>query len=336
MAEYRQIEKDAALARRFQNVFVAEPSVQDTISILRGIKDRYEVHHGGIRISDAALVAAASYSNRYITDRFLPDKAIDLVDEAASAMRIQQESKPDSIQELDRQIMTIRIELESLKKETDITSVDRKDKLEDTLKSKQSEIAKLTEIWDTKKLEIEAIKTAKSKLEEAKIELDQAQRVNDFEKASRITYSTIPELLEKLPKENSEAPGSTPRSEMTINDCVTADDIAAVVSKTTGIPLKKLQSGEIEKLVQMEDTLRQSVRGQDEALSAVANAVRMQRAGLSGETRPVASFMFLGPTGVGKTYASSLRHLHRQSFGLLSVGNCVRSLQVSCSQLRLQ
>ncbi|MCJ1471039.1 chaperone ATPase hsp78 [Pseudocyphellaria aurata] len=301
MAEYRQIEKDAALARRFQNVFVAEPSVQDTVSILRGIKDRYEVHHGGIRISDAALIAAASYSNRYITERFLPDKAIDLVDEAASAMRIQQESKPDAIQELDRQIMTIRIELESLKKETDVASVERKDKLEDTLKSKQSEIAKLTETWETKKLEIGVIKTAKSKLEEAKIELDQAQRENDFEKASRITYSTIPELIEKLPKENSEAPASAPRSEMTINDCVTADDIAAVVSKTTGIPLQKLQSGEIEKLVRMEDTLRQSVRGQDEALSAVANAVRMQRAGLSGETRPVASFMFLGPTGVGKT-----------------------------------
>lgn len=301
LTEYRQIEKDAALARRFQNVLVAEPSVQDTISILRGIKDRYEVHHGGIRISDAALVAAASYSNRYITDRFLPDKAIDLVDEAASALRIQQESKPDAIQELDRQIMTIQIELESLKKETDVASKERKEKLEDTLKSKQSEIANLTEIWNRKKLEIDAIKTAKSKLEGAKIELDQAQRENDFEKASRITYSTIPELLGKLPKEDSQASGSTQNGEMTIHDSVTADDIVAVVSKTTGIPLKRLQSGEIEKLVRMEDNLRQSVRGQDEALSAVANAVRMQRAGLSGETRPIASFMFLGPTGVGKT-----------------------------------
>lgn len=309
MTEYRQIEKDAALARRFQNVLVAEPSVQDTISILRGIKDRYEVHHGGIRISDAALVAAASYSNRYITDRFLPDKAIDLVDEAASALRIQQESKPDAIQELDRQIMTIQIELESLKKETDVASKERKEKLEDTLKSKQSEIANLTEIWNRKKLEIDAIKTAKSKLEGAKIELDQAQRESNFEKASRITYSTIPELLGKLPKEDSQASGSAQNGEMTIHDSVTADDIVAVVSKTTGIPLKKLQSGEIEKLVRMEDSLRQSVRGQDEALSAVANAVRMQRAGLSGETRPIASFMFLGPTGVGKTYSSSICHL---------------------------
>lgn len=309
MTEYRQIEKDAALARRFQNVLVAEPSVQDTISILRGIKDRYEVHHGGIRISDAALVAAASYSNRYITDRFLPDKAIDLVDEAASALRIQQESKPDAIQELDRQIMTIQIELESLKKETDVASKERKEKLEDTLKSKQSEIANLTKIWNRKKLEIDAIKTAKSKLEGAKIELDQAQRESNFEKASRITYSTIPELLGKLPKEDSQASGSAQNGEMTIHDSVTADDIVAVVSKTTGIPLKKLQSGEIEKLVRMEDSLRQSVRGQDEALSAVANAVRMQRAGLSGETRPIASFMFLGPTGVGKTYSSSICHL---------------------------
>ena len=310
MNEYRQIEKDAALARRFQNVLVTEPSVQDTISILSGIKDRYEVHHGGIRISDAALVAAASYSHRYITNRFLPDKAIDLVDEAASALRIQQESKPDAIQELDRQIMTIKIESDYLKKEPDVTSMERMEILGDNLTSKQSKIAKLTEIWNKKKLEIDAIKTAKSKLEEAKIELDLAQRENDFEKASRITYSTIPELLEKLPKEHSEAPCSNQNSEMT----VTADDIAAVVSKTTGIPLQRLQLGEIEKLVHMEDSLRQSIRGQDEALSAVANAVRMQRAGLSGETRPIASFMFLGPTGVGKTYSSPLCHLQRQSF----------------------
>lgn len=334
--EYRKIEKDAALARRFQNVLVAEPSVQDTVSILRGIKDRYEVHHGGIRISDAALVAAASYSNRYITDRFLPDKAIDLVDEAASALRIQQESKPDAIQELGRQIMTIQIELESLKKETDIASIERKVKLKDTLTSKESEFAKLTEIWNKKKLDIDAIKTTKSKLEGARIELDQAQRENNFEKASRITYSTIPELLEKLPKEDFEHPDGAQRDEMTIHDSVTADDIAAVVSKTTGIPLKKLQTGEIEKLVQMEDSLRQSIRGQDEALSAVSNAVRMQRAGLSGETRPIASFMFLGPTGVGKTYASSLCHHQRLRFGLLVLGNSVRSLQASCSQPRLR
>ncbi len=301
MNEYRQIEKDAALARRFQAIQVPEPSVQDTISILRGIKERYEVHHGGIRISDAAIVAAATLSSRYITDRFLPDKAIDLVDEAASALRLQHESKPDAIQELDRELMTIQIELESLRKETDGASKERRVKIEETLKSKQSELAKLTEIWDRKKMEIEAIKAAKSKLDKARVELEQAQREGDFEKASRITYSKIPELLEKLPKDDSQIAGSKKNSDLMVHDFVTVDDIAAVVSKMTGIPLKKLQSGEIEKLVHMEDTLRQSVRGQDEALSSVANAVRMQRAGLAGENRPLATFMFLGPTGVGKT-----------------------------------
>lgn len=299
--EYRQIEKDAALARRFQAIHVPEPSVQDTISILRGIKDRYEVHHGGIRISDAALVAAATYSNRYITDRFLPDKAIDLVDEAASALRLQQESKPDTIQELDREIMTIQIELESLRKETDIASCERREQLEEFLKSKQNELAKLSEVWDKKKDEIKAIKAAKALLDKARIELHQAQREGDFEKASRITYSTIPDLLAKLPKEDSGSSSNIKTNELRGHDSVTVDDIAAVVSKTTGIPLNKLQSGEIEKLVHIEETLRQSVRGQDEALSAVANAVRMQRAGLSGQNRPLASFMFLGPTGVGKT-----------------------------------
>ncbi|KAK0875389.1 chaperone ATPase hsp78 [Friedmanniomyces endolithicus] len=217
LSEYRIIEKDAALARRFQPIQVGEPTVQDTISILRGIKERYEVHHG-VRLTDSALVAAATYSNRYITDRFLPDKAIDLVDEAASALRLQQESKPDAIQELDRQIMTIQIELESLRKETDIASKERREQLERNLTLKQDEAGLLTE-----------------------------------------------------------------------------------KAKATGIPVTKLMAGEIQKLVHMEDTLRQTIRGQDEALTAVANAVRLQRAGLSGENRPLASFMFLGPTGVGKT-----------------------------------
>lgn len=299
--EYRQIEKDAALARRFQAIHVPEPSVQDTISILRGIKDRYEIHHGGIRISDAALVAAAAYSNRYITDRFLPDKAIDLVDEAASALRLQQESKPDAIQQLDREIMTVQIELQSLRKETDIASRERREHLEETLKSKQNDLLKLSEVWNNKKDQIEAIKATKSLLDKARIELYQAQREGDFEKASRITYSAIPELLAKLPKEGSGSSNNTNTDELMGHDSVTVDDIAAVVSKTTGIPLNKLQSGEIEKLVHIEETLRQYVRGQDEALSAIANAVRMQRAGLSGQNRPLASFMFLGPTGVGKT-----------------------------------
>lgn len=300
--EYRQIEKDVALARRFQPILVGEPTVQDTVSILRGIKDRYEVHHG-VRITDGALVAAAAYSNRYITDRFLPDKAIDLVDEAASALRLQQESKPDAIQELDRQIMTIQIELESLRKETDIASKERKEKLEQSLTLKQDKAGELTEKWEKERAEIEAIKKAKENLEQARMELDQAQREGNFAKASELRYATIPEYEQKLrPQENNEQGASASDSaDNLIHDSVTADDIAGVVARTTGIPVTKLMSGEVEKLVHMEDTLRTSIRGQDEALTAVANAVRMQRAGLSGENRPLASFMFLGPTGVGKT-----------------------------------
>lgn len=302
LAEYRLIEKDVALARRFQPILVGEPTVQDTVSILRGIKDRYEVHHG-VRITDGALVAAAAYSNRYITDRFLPDKAIDLVDEAASALRLQQESKPDAIQELDRQIMTIQIELESLRKETDIASKERKEALERSLTLKQDKAGELTAKWERERAEIEDIKKAKEDLEQARMELDRAQREGNFAKASELRYATIPAFEQKLkPQEQGEegATGSD-STESLIHDSVTADDIAGVVARTTGIPVTKLMSGEVEKLVHMEDTLRTSIRGQDDALTAVANAVRMQRAGLSGENRPLASFMFLGPTGVGKT-----------------------------------
>ncbi|KAL3473320.1 P-loop containing nucleoside triphosphate hydrolase protein [Aspergillus californicus] len=295
--EYRLIEKDVALARRFQPIQVGEPSVAATISILRGIKDKYEVHHG-VRITDGALVAAATYSNRYITDRFLPDKAIDLVDEAASALRLQQESKPDVIRELDRDITTIQIELESLRKETDISSLERREKLQNDLKVKQEETRKLTEVWEKEKSEIENLKRTKEELERARFELEQAQREGDFGKAGELRYSKIPQLEEKLPKEGEQPAGSEANL---IHDSVTPDDIGAVVSRTTGIPVSKLMAGEVEKLIHMEDTLRKSVRGQDEALSAVADAVRMQRAGLSGENRPLASFMFLGPTGVGKT-----------------------------------
>lgn len=294
--EYRLIEKDVALARRFQPIQVSEPSVASTISILRGIKNKYEVHHG-VRITDAAIVAAATYSNRYITDRFLPDKAIDLVDEAASALRLQQESKPDSIQELDREITTIQIELESLRKETDVTSKERRAKLEEMLKAKQEEVKKLMEVWNKEKEEIEGIKRTKEELEKSRFELEKAQREGNFGRAGELRYSVIPSLEAKLPQEGAE----NENKDTLIHDSVTADDIANVVSRTTGIPVSKLMSGEVEKLIHMEDTLRQSVRGQDEALSAVANAVRMQRAGLSGENKPLASFMFLGPTGVGKT-----------------------------------
>lgn len=300
--EYRIIEKDAALARRFQPIIVGEPSIQDTVSILRGIKERYEVHHG-VRITDGALVAAVNLSTRYLSDRFLPDKAIDLIDEAASGQRLQQESKPDAIQELDRQIMTIQIELESLRKETDITSVERKTKLEESLRLKENEAAKLTEIWNKEKSEIEAIKNAKQELEKARVQLGQAQREGDYGKASELRYATIPKLQERLPKEQSESSNASigEYGDILIHDSVTTADIEAVVSRQTGIPVTKLISGEIEKLVHMEDTLRMSIRGQDEALAAVANSVRTQRAGLSGDNRPIASFMFLGPTGVGKT-----------------------------------
>lgn len=293
--EYRQIEKDVALARRFQPILVGEPSVQDTISILRGIKERYEVHHG-VRITDGALVAASTYSNRFITDRFLPDKAIDLVDEAASSLRLQQESKPDPIQELDRQIMTIQIELESLRKETDVTSQERREKLEKTLNDKQTEVKELTDRWEKERAEIEGIKSVQTDLERARIELEQAQREGNFAKASELQYAAIPALEARMPKD-----GEGRAADTLLHDSVTADDIANVVSRATGIPVTKLMAGEVEKLINMEATLRQSVKGQDEALAAVANAVRQQRAGLSGENRPLASFMFLGPTGVGKT-----------------------------------
>lgn len=294
--EYRLIEKDVALARRFQPILVNEPTVEDTISILRGIKDKYEVHHG-VRITDGALVAAATHSNRYITDRFLPDKAIDLMDEAASSLRLQQESKPEDIMRLDQKIMTIQIELESLRKEKDVASKERREKLEDDLKKLQDEVAVLSERWEKERGELEDIKKTQADLEKAKIELEMAQREGSFGRASELRYSVIPSLEQKLPKE-----GEQPKTEGTLlHDSVTADDIAQVVARITGIPVSKLTSGHIEKLVHMEDTLRQAVKGQDEALRAVANAVRMQRAGLSGDNRPLASFFFLGPTGVGKT-----------------------------------
>ncbi|KAI1368037.1 P-loop containing nucleoside triphosphate hydrolase protein [Xylaria arbuscula] len=299
LAEYRLIEKDVALARRFQPILVNEPSVEDTISILRGIKEKYEVHHG-VRITDGALVAAATYSNRYITDRFLPDKAIDLMDEAASSLRLQQESKPEDIMKLDQKIMTIQIELESLRKEKDVASRERREKLESDLKKLQEEDKALTERWEKERGQIEELKKIQSDLDKARIELEHAQRSGNFARASELRFGVIPTLESKLPKDGEtslEAQGP----DTLIHDSVTADDIAAVVSRITGIPISKLTSGHVEKLIHMEDTLRQSVRGQDEALKAVADAVRMQRAGLSGDNRPLATFFFLGPTGVGKT-----------------------------------
>lgn len=296
--EYRQIEKDVALARRFQPIIVSEPSVEDTISILRGIKDKYEVHHG-VRITDGALVAAATLSNRYVTDRFLPDKAIDLMDEAASHLKLQHESKPEDIMRLDHKIMTIQIELESLRKENDVASKERREKLEKDLKKNYDEISELNARWDKERAEIESVKKIQEDLDKAKFELEQAQREGNFGRASELRFGVIPDLEQKLPKD-----GDAKQSEdegALVHDAVTADDIGNVVSRITGIPVSKLTSGHIEKLVHMEDTLSEAVKGQDEAIKAVSNAVRLQRAGLSGENRPLASFFFLGPTGVGKT-----------------------------------
>lgn len=297
--EYRKyVEKDAALARRFSLVLVSEPTVQDTISILRGLKERYEVHHG-VRIADSALVTAALYSNRYITDRFLPDKAIDLVDEACSTLRLQHESKPDAIAQLDRQIMTIQIELESLRKEEDSLSEDRRKKLEEELKIKESELKEFTDQWESEKAAIDNVKSAKANLEQARFDLESAQREGNYGKASELQYSTIPKLeaeLQELTKSEDVI-----KSTSLLHDSVTADDIAAVISKMTGIPLNNLMKGEKDKLLDMEVILKQHVVGQDEAIHAVSDAVRLQRAGLTSDKRPIASFMFLGPTGTGKT-----------------------------------
>ena len=296
LTEYRQIEKDVALARRFQPIIVNEPTVEDTISILRGIKDKYEVHHG-VRITDGALVSAAALSNRYITDRFLPDKAIDLMDEAASHLKLQHESKPEDIMRLDHKIMTIQIELESLRKEKDIASKERREKLEKELKKLYDEISELNATWDKEKSEIESVKKVQEDLDKARFELDQAQRVGNFGRASELRFGVIPDLEQKLPKDGEQQDAD----HTLIHDAVTSDDIANVVSRITGIPVSKLTSGHIEKLVHMEDQLGEAVKGQEDAIKAVSNAVRLQRAGLSGENKPLASFFFLGPTGVGKT-----------------------------------
>ncbi|KAH3899436.1 probable Heat shock protein 78, mitochondrial [Saccharomycodes ludwigii] len=295
--EFKIIEKDPALTRRFQPIILNEPSVPDTISILRGLKERYEVHHG-VRITDAALVSAAVLSNRYINDRFLPDKAIDLVDEACAVLRLQHESKPDSIQQLDRSIMRIQIELESLKKETDPVSVERREKLEKELDMKNDELSRLTKVWEAEKREIESIKNAKADLEKAKVELEIVQREGNFAKASELRYAKIPELEKMVSLSNKNKNG---KNEGLLHDSVTSDDISKVVAKMTGIPMETVLKGDKDRLLFMENSLKQRVVGQDEAIKTIADAVRLQRAGLTSDKRPIASFMFLGPTGTGKT-----------------------------------
>jgi ATP-dependent Clp protease ATP-binding subunit ClpB len=293
--EYRKhIEKDAALARRFQPVFVSEPTVEDTISILRGIKEKYELHHG-VRITDGAIVAAATLSNRYITDRFLPDKAIDLMDEAASRLRMQVDSKPEAIDELDRRIMQLKIEREALKKETDAASRDRLERLVKELTELEQRSAELTAQWRAEKDKLAGSQKLKEQLDQARAELEIVQRKGDWSRAGELTYGIIPDLERKL----KTAEGSNVQG--MLDEAVTDVHIASIVSRWTGIPVDKMLAGEREKLLNMEENLRRRVIGQDEALVAVSNAIRRARAGLQDANRPIGSFLFLGPTGVGKT-----------------------------------
>jgi ATP-dependent Clp protease ATP-binding subunit ClpB len=290
--EYRKhVEKDAALARRFQPVFVGEPSVADTISILRGIKEKYELHHG-VRISDAALVAAATLSNRYITNRFLPDKAIDLMDEAASRLRMQVDSKPEALDELDRRVIQLKIEREALKKEPDAASKDRLHKLEHELAELEDKSNAMTAAWKSEKDQVQETQKLKEQLDQARSEVEVAQRRGDFARAGELTYSIIPDIERRIAKASD---GKL------VSEAVTEESIAGVVSRWTGVPVDKMLEGERAKLLRMEDELRKRVIGQEEALKAVANAVRRARAGLQDPNRPIGSFLFLGPTGVGKT-----------------------------------
>jgi ATP-dependent Clp protease ATP-binding subunit ClpB len=302
--EYRKtIGKDAALERRFQPVQIQEPTVEATISILRGLKPKYEVHHG-VEIADSALVTAAVYGARYISDRYLPDKAIDLVDEAASALRLAQESKPDELEALDREIVTLQIELESLKNETDVFSVERRTKREGDLRVKREEAQELTAIWQNERARLDRIKDLKKRLEGAKHELEVAQRQGQYERASQLRFGIIPDLERRLPKDGELNEDNAEGPLAMLHDRVTSNDISRVVAKATGIPVQHLLRGEREKLVHMEDALRQRVVGQDHVVSAISDAVRISRAGLQAPDRPVASFLFLGPTGVGKTELS--------------------------------
>src|SRR5882757_3611642 len=291
--EYRKnIEKDAALARRFQPVFVGEPSVEETISILRGLKEKYELHHG-VRITDSAIVAAATLSNRYITNRHLPDKAIDLIDEAASRIRMEIDSKPEEIDELDRRLTQLKIEREALKKETDPASKERLRKVEQDISDLERRSAELTARWRAEKEKLGSVQRLKEQLDQARSELEIAQRRGDLQRAGELLYSVIPGLEKKL--------AETPAEGQMLKQEVTAHEVAEVVSRWTGIPVDRMLEGEREKLLHMEEKLRERVVGQEEAILAVADAVRRARAGLQDPNRPIGSFLFLGPTGVGKT-----------------------------------
>jgi ATP-dependent Clp protease ATP-binding subunit ClpB len=294
--EYRKhVEKDAALARRFQPIFVSEPTVEDTISILRGLKEKYEAHHG-VRINDGAIVAAATLSNRYITDRFLPDKAIDLVDEAAARLKMQVDSKPEELDSIDREIVRLRIEQEALKKETDPGSKDRLKNLESELKTLEKQSADLTSRWKSEKEKLSDAQKLKTELDQARNDLANAQRRGEYQKAGELAYGRIPELEKKLKDVEDKS-----RNGAVVEEAVTANHVAQVVSRWTGIPVDRMLEGEREKLLKMEEQIGKRVVGQAEAVRAVSTAVRRARAGLQDPNRPIGSFMFLGPTGVGKT-----------------------------------
>ncbi|MER3429945.1 MAG: ATP-dependent chaperone ClpB [Blastocatellia bacterium] len=300
LAEYQKyIEKDRALERRFQPVFVGEPSVEDTIAILRGLKERYEVHHG-VRIKDAAIVAAATLSHRYITDRFLPDKAIDLIDEAASRIRIEIDSLPQEIDELEREILQLEIERQALSRETDEKSKERLGDIEKRIADLKEKSSAMKAKWQSEKEEIEKMRQVKEQLEEAKIELERARQAGDLNRAAELQYGRIPEL-EKTLEADQQRLAELQKEGVYLKEEVDEEDVAEVVARWTGIPVSKMLQGEMQKLLSMEENLRRRVIGQDEALVAVANAVRRARAGLQDPNRPIGSFIFLGPTGVGKT-----------------------------------
>jgi ATP-dependent Clp protease ATP-binding subunit ClpB len=298
--EYRKhIEKDAALERRFQPVMVGEPSVEDTISILRGLRERYEIHHG-VKFKDSALVAAAVLSNRYITDRFLPDKAIDLIDEAASRLRMEIDSMPAELDEVARRVMQLEIEREALRKESDKASQERLQKLEKDLANLKEEKGRLSAHWSQEKEAIQAARKLKEELEQVRLQIEQAQRAGDYARASELQYAGLPDVERKIHEQEARL-ADLQKNHRMLKEEVDEEDIADVVSRWTHIPVSRLMEGEIQKLLKMEDRLHQRVVGQDEAIAAVANAIRRARAGLQDPNRPLGSFIFLGPTGVGKT-----------------------------------
>ena len=297
--EYRKhIEKDAALARRFQPVFISEPTVEDTISILRGLKEKYEMHHG-VRITDSAIVAAATLSNRYITDRFLPDKAIDLVDEASARLKMEIDSKPEELDAIDRDLMQMKIEREALKKETDAASKDRLERLEKSIVDLDAQSAELTRRWENEKAKLGSAQKVKEELEQRRVELEQAVRRSDYARAGELQHAVIPKLTQQL--KDLESKESADPAQVMVEEAVTPDQIASVVSRWTGVPVDKMLEGEKDKLLRMEESIARRVIGQEEAVTAVSTAVRRARAGLQDPNRPIGSFMFLGPTGVGKT-----------------------------------